>query len=157
VGVGLALLTYLVVRGGFLTGSFDVGTDVAKTINPFGVAAVAALTGMFAREASNKLSDIFGRLFSSEEAEADADKALTLTSVTATETGTAPDIKVEFAIEGDGFVKGAKLAIGKKEFDTTFADATQLTATIDQKDRGTGKKAKVKNPDGAESGEVEIG
>src|SRR5262249_50058448 len=58
-GAGIGFIFYLVVRGGFLSGSnFD-----ATTVNPFGVTAVAALVGMFCDPALQKLREGFLALF----------------------------------------------------------------------------------------------
>ena len=58
-GGALAFIVYAVVRGGFLTGS---AAD-ARIINPFGAIAVAALVGMFADKATQKLAELFDTLF----------------------------------------------------------------------------------------------
>ena len=60
-GVALAVVFYAAIRGGFVAGS---PADV-KSVNPFGVFAVAALVGMFADKAGNKLAEIFDALFRS--------------------------------------------------------------------------------------------
>ena len=60
-GVALSLVFYTAIRGGFVAGS---PADV-KSVNPFGVFAIAALVGMFADKAGNKLAEIFDALFRS--------------------------------------------------------------------------------------------
>ena len=55
VGMALALIFYAVIRGGFLAGT----PADAKSVNPFGVVALAGLVGMFADKASQKLSEVF--------------------------------------------------------------------------------------------------
>lgn len=62
VGAGVALIFYLVLRGGFLAGTdVDVGTTT-----PFGIVAVAALAGMFSDRAYQKLSEVARNLFRTE-------------------------------------------------------------------------------------------
>jgi hypothetical protein len=61
-GSGLALTFYLGVRGGFLMPEAE-GTDV----NPYGVTAVAVLVGLFSKQATNKLSELFDTLFKTEK------------------------------------------------------------------------------------------
>jgi hypothetical protein len=63
-GAGIALIFYLVVRGGFLAGASG---DV-KSVNPFGISAVAALVGIFSDVAFNKLREIFETLFKPSDA-----------------------------------------------------------------------------------------
>jgi hypothetical protein len=61
-GSGLALIFYLAVRGGFfMTGT--KGTDV----NPYGIAGVSALVGLFSKQATNKLAEVFDTLFKTEQ------------------------------------------------------------------------------------------
>ena len=62
-GATLAFIFYAVLRGGFLTGT---PADV-KVVNPFGAVAVAALVGMFADKATQKLAEVFETLFKAED------------------------------------------------------------------------------------------
>jgi hypothetical protein len=62
IGGGLAFIFYLVLRGGFLIGT-DYGTPA---VNPFGLAAVAALVGMFSSRASLKLKEIADSVFKTD-------------------------------------------------------------------------------------------
>lgn len=60
IGSGLALFFYVGFRAGLLTGA---GTSTADVINPFGVAAIGGLAGMFSKQATDKLSEVFSTLF----------------------------------------------------------------------------------------------
>jgi hypothetical protein len=62
VGGALALVSYLVLRGG-LTSSLATGQD----INPFGVTAVAGLVGLFTQETTVKLKEVFSTLLAPAE------------------------------------------------------------------------------------------
>lgn len=53
----LALIVYFTLRGGYL------GQDQAAPVNPYGVAALSALVGLFTRHAVSKLTDVFDTLF----------------------------------------------------------------------------------------------
>ena len=55
IGAGLAVLFYLILRGGLITGS-------AAQVNFFGFAAISALVGLFTPEAALKLQQIFTTL-----------------------------------------------------------------------------------------------
>jgi IPT/TIG domain-containing protein len=66
IGVCLALVVYFAMRGGLL--SMVLSGTVAqdpKNINPFGLAAIAGLTGMFSKQAADKLAEVFTTLFKS--------------------------------------------------------------------------------------------
>jgi hypothetical protein len=55
-GAMLAVIIYFTLRGGFL------GTGVPATINPFGIAAIAALVGLFTDNAMHKLRQVMDAL-----------------------------------------------------------------------------------------------
>ncbi|HEY1920241.1 MAG TPA: IPT/TIG domain-containing protein [Streptosporangiaceae bacterium] len=55
VGGGLAVVFYVILRGGLITGT-------AAQVNPFGFAAISALVGLFSPEAAEKLKQIFSTL-----------------------------------------------------------------------------------------------
>jgi hypothetical protein len=59
IGVALAVVFFLLIRGGL----FNPGSDSTAAINPFGLVAIAAVIGLFAIEAADKLHDIFDNLF----------------------------------------------------------------------------------------------
>jgi len=58
-GAGIAVLLYLVIRGGFLAGT---GSDI-KNANTFGMCAIAGLAGAFSDTAFAKLKEVFDTLF----------------------------------------------------------------------------------------------
>src|SRR5688572_14334898 len=64
VGSALAMIVYFVLRAGLISGTTAEGTN---TLNPYGIAAISALSGMFSRQATEKLRDVFGKLCSVEE------------------------------------------------------------------------------------------
>jgi Putative Ig domain len=76
VGGGIAFIFYLVIRGGFLAGTnFD-----ATAVNPFGLAALAALVGMFSDKAILKLGEVFSTLFKAEDTRRDKLGQLAITT-----------------------------------------------------------------------------
>ena len=68
IGVPLALLFYFVLRGGLLYAGVAVGD-----ISPFGIAAVSGLVGMFSKQATDKLRELFDNLFKTEKSVQRAD------------------------------------------------------------------------------------
>jgi hypothetical protein len=84
-GIGIALLMYFVIRGGFMVGSIADQSVAGSVVNPFGVAALSALAGMFARQASDKLEELFGNLFRTDQKPASGSPTL---------VGTPPQVKV---------------------------------------------------------------
>jgi hypothetical protein len=63
IGIALALVFYLLIRGGLIipNGSTE------PQINAYGIAGLAALVGMFAKQATDKLAEIFDTLFRSDK------------------------------------------------------------------------------------------
>ncbi len=62
IGMALGLVLYFALRGGLIAG--DTG---AAQLSPYGVAALAGLAGMFSKQASDKLREIFENLFKTEK------------------------------------------------------------------------------------------
>ena len=69
-GAGIAFVFYVVVRGGFFSGA---STDL-KTVNMFGVCAIAALAGMFSDTAFQKLNEVFDTMFKANATDARSGK-----------------------------------------------------------------------------------
>jgi hypothetical protein len=69
VGIALAEIFYFALRGGFFT-SGSGGADV----NPFGVAALGGLVGMFSKQAADKLQEVFEEAFKSNSDQKRGDK-----------------------------------------------------------------------------------
>ncbi len=66
IGVALAEIFYFAIRAGFF------GTDTPTTfINPYGIAAVAGLVGLFSKQATDKLKEVFDTLFSTPPGQGD--------------------------------------------------------------------------------------
>ena len=67
IGSGLSLFFYVGFRAGLLTGSATTSAD----INPFGIAAIGGLAGMFSKQATDKLSEVFSTMFKTSSATGD--------------------------------------------------------------------------------------
>jgi hypothetical protein len=66
-GAILALVFYAAIRGGFL--AINAGTTTkASDLNPYGVAGVAFIVGMFSKPATTKLGEVFQALFNTDKA-----------------------------------------------------------------------------------------
>jgi len=62
IGAALALMVYFAARGGLIAGGSG-----AENLSPYGVAAIAGLTGMFSKQASDKLREVFENLFKTDK------------------------------------------------------------------------------------------
>jgi hypothetical protein len=118
VGVCLALVVYFAMRGGLL--SMVLSGDTAKNpsnINPFGIAAIAGLTGMFSKQAADKLAEVFTTLLKSggDENRKDslAPAAAPVIKLIAPNQGLRVG-KTEIVITGTGFATEATVSFGEK-------------------------------------------
>jgi len=64
IGMALAEVVYLAVRGGLLNSG---ATATPAAISPYGVAAMSSLTGLFSRQATDKLREVFETLFRTQQ------------------------------------------------------------------------------------------
>ena len=58
ISAALALIFYFAIRAGLFSGS-----AADQTVNPFGVAAISGMVGMFSKQATEKLAKIFDTIF----------------------------------------------------------------------------------------------
>ncbi|HEY1272320.1 MAG TPA: hypothetical protein VGF08_10065 [Terriglobales bacterium] len=72
IGVALALIVYFSIRGGLVGAS--TGAD---GLSPYGVAAIAGLAGLFSKQATDKLREVFENLFKTDHPPNRTDKLTT--------------------------------------------------------------------------------
>lgn len=70
IGGTLALIFYFVLRGGLLATAAS-----ANDMSPYGIAAMAGLAGMFSKQATDKLRELFDNLFRTAEGQGDDARA----------------------------------------------------------------------------------
>jgi hypothetical protein len=72
IGMALALVVYFVVRAGLIGGAG--GTS---SMSPYGAAAIAGMCGLFSKQATDKLREVFENLFRTEKKSERADPLTT--------------------------------------------------------------------------------
>lgn len=102
IGAALALLTYVAVRGGFLSGNTSTAT---ANIDAYGVATVSGLVGLFSKQATDKLEEIFSTAFRTGSGTGDSQRT---DSISDSITAEAPSIT---ALQPDSFSIAAPEAI----------------------------------------------
>ncbi len=150
IGMMLALLFYFVFRGGFVTAGTNQGGDAAASfINPFGVAALAGLVGMFSKAAADKLNEVFLTMFKPEQGDAKrSDKlAAAMPAITAIDPNTGPATGgTPVTIKGTGFTEGAQVTFGGAAATSVKLVGDTLTAVTPPHEPGVVDVA-VMNPD----------
>ena len=115
-GAMLAVIFYLVVRGGFFSPQAST-----ETTSPFGFAALSALVGLFSPQATLKLKEVAETIFTKPAAGADhkpqgstdpqsASPALTISTVSPSSGKSSGTEKI--TIVGTGFLDGAQVMFG---------------------------------------------
>jgi hypothetical protein len=131
IGMILAVIFYLVIRGGFLSAGTEAGN-----INPFGIAALAGLVGMFSKQAADKLNEVFNTLFRTAPGEGDSKRKDDLTNPVPSISDVEPKSveaetqNVVVTLKGTGFVEGSVVRINGINRETEFVSPTQLTAKL---------------------------
>jgi hypothetical protein len=114
IGSGLALIVYFALRGGLIGGDAS-----SKAVNPYGVAALAALAGLFSRQAVDKLGEVFDTFFRTRPEDQDSDALETpvpdLENIEPTSFSSAQG--QDLTLRGRGFDEGTTVLIKAAETD----------------------------------------
>jgi hypothetical protein len=147
IGVSLALIFYFVVRAGFLTGGSG------DNVSPYGVATLGALAGMFSKQATDKLEEVFTTIFRPAPGKGDAKRgdklgAPAVSGMIPKEGSSAGGTEV--TISGTGFMDKPSVTFGgTPATSVTFTNATTIKVTTPEHDPGI-VEVVVTNPDGQE-------
>jgi hypothetical protein len=153
IGMALAALFYLVVRGGFFSTSSQPGS-----VNPYGIAALAGLVGMFSKQATEKLNELFTNLFRTEQKDQKKDKLTDNGAANKKPTITSFDppsitaaTALSLTVQGTNFVKESIVLIDQINLTPELKSPTELVVTIKASDIPTGgdKSVTVVNPENA--------
>lgn len=156
VGVAMALVFYVVIRGGVL-----VLSGGESQVDPYAIMTVAALAGMFSKQASDKLAEVFDTMFRSA---GDAERADKLTPTTPKLSAVEPpsvavgagDIIVK--VRGEGFVASSVIAFDGVERASTFTNTTELAFQLQAAELVSPGEhtVTVSNPEGGVSNELKL-
>jgi hypothetical protein len=148
IGGAVALIFYMLIRGGMLSLASGDGTGLPSA---FGMAAMAALAGMFSKQATDKLDDVFDTLFKTDKDEKRQDglQKPVITSFDPAEghVGTGPQ---PLKVAGTGFAAGATVQVNGATRATTPGEGVlTVTLTPDDVAKAQDLEIRVANPDGA--------
>ena len=130
IGATLALLLYVALRAGF----FTAGTE-AEAVNPYGVAALAGLSGLFSKQATDKLREVFTTMFQVSAGDNLRKDSLapprpTITAVERAPQQPGPGEGLAIQVTGSDFAEGATIEIDGQPVATTPVEGTDaLVAT----------------------------
>lgn len=137
IGAALALLLYFAFRGGLVTGQ-----DASEDVNPYGIAALSGLAGLFSKQATDKLKEVFDVFFHTSETEGDdlrADKpehgrpVLTRLEPSEVKVGEQPEV----TLVGQRFEKGAQVLVNDRPRDAGWVSETELKLQLTDADTST--------------------
>jgi IPT/TIG domain-containing protein len=126
---------YFAVRGGLLPMGAEVGS-----VSLFGIAAISALAGMFSKQATDKLREVFDTFFKTAAGDQRADKLHNpLPSIAAIDPPSVPvgGAEVKITIKGSNFIEESVVRVNDSERPTDFASTTQLVAHLTPADTQT--------------------
>ncbi|MBV9286945.1 MAG: hypothetical protein JO288_03840 [Hyphomicrobiales bacterium] len=133
IGMAPAVLIYMVLRGGLIAPLAEsAGGRAATVLNPYGLAAIAGMAGMFSKQATDKLSELFDSLFRTSKPVTRADPlnptppAIARADPARLIAGTA----VALLLVGRSFDKDCTAAINGKPRDVHWENDTRLTVTL---------------------------
>ncbi len=139
VGAALALIVYFAVRAGFMS-----VTTQSNDINIYGIVAIAALAGLFSKQATDKLDEVFTTLFRTEHGEGDDKRKDRLEKVPRPVAASLAPAQVEAGastvevnVVGTDFVRGSIVLYEGQDRETTFIGATKLSASLRAEDVAT--------------------
>jgi DNA-binding protein YbaB len=126
IGASLAVITYMVLRGGVFLVSTQTSADVA---NPFGYAALAGLVGLFSSEAAEWLRNVFAQVFTTASEGKDATKEATKPTIAKTQP---PHESAGGAvvITGMGLAEVTSVTFDKVPAEFEMVSDTELKATV---------------------------
>lgn len=136
IGIALALLFYLVLRGGLIMPSSNGGSQDATNINVYGIAAISAMAGMFSKQATDKLREVFETLFRPREPVDRADPLVPGTPVISSTTPATLKAGVPgtLTITGREFQSNCNVFIDSKLRTSRRTSDIQMSVTVDAAD-----------------------
>jgi hypothetical protein len=141
IGIALALVFYFAVRGGLLAAD-----ATNQTVNPFGIAALAGLVGMFSKQATDKLDEVFTTAFRTAPGHGDDQRKDSMDNPKPRVAGVEPPTiatgsdTVTLRLHGEGFIPHSQVRISPLDTDvvleraTTFVNSTELTVVLIKED-----------------------
>jgi hypothetical protein len=139
VAMALAAIFYFVVRGGFLSAGAE-----PDSLNMYGIAAIAGMVGMFSKQATDKLGEVFDTMFKTGPSRGDSQRKDSLDNPVPTVASAelappsenSPNPSV--TLKGTGFMRGSIVRANGVNRETVFTDSSQVRAVLAPQDVAAG-------------------
>jgi len=159
IGAAIALLFYLLLRGGLLAASAE-----PSDVSVFGFVGIGALAGMFSKQASDKLRELFDTVWNvasgaGDELRAnklnDSDPFIELLEPSEVKVGEAP---VMVKVTGVRFPDDSRVFVGDEDRPTVVVGGSELEFSLIAKDTATAREidVAVHGADGVVSNTVKL-
>lgn len=164
IGISLALVFYLLLRGGLMvptlpggnaTANANATTNATDFLNPYGIAAISAMAGMFSKQATDKLRELFDTLFRTQQPVSRADPLPPAAPVIASTEPTKLTLNspVTLEIHGERFQPNCKVTVNGVARDADRINDTVVKVILKAADVSAlgSLQLVVENPDGGRS------
>ena len=138
IGMALAAIFYVTIRAGFLTSAGQ-----PATINVYGITSMAGLVGMFAKQATDKLSEVFDTVFRTAPGGGDMQRKDSLDHPAPIIASIAPvtiaptNSPVTVTLRGSGFTADSVARVRDSDRPTTLVGPNQLKVVLPAADVAT--------------------
>ena len=126
IGAALATVFYFVVRAGFFSGDAP-----NSAVNAYGIAAVAGFVGLFSRQATDKLRELFDTLFKTDDAEQELDPVLGIVSPDPVPAAGDP---VRLTLTGAGFMRHSEVRIDGRALPAEYLGPACIAVDVPRSD-----------------------
>jgi len=142
-GAALATIFYFAIRGGL----FASGSNTSA-VNAFGIAAISTLVGLFSKQATEKLDEVFQTLFKTGSAGKQQPSQQKDNPVPEINSVDRSADQTSLQVTGSNFIASSKVQINGVDRATQFKDASSLQAKLNAADAGNIKVVVVNPPPG---------
>jgi hypothetical protein len=134
IGIALAIVSYLILRGGLIVPTLQAPKDgdlqgATVLLNPYGIAAFAALAGMFSRQATDKLREVFETVFTAQKAVPRSEPLKGKPAITVDPVKLTRGSPQVLTVTGSGFDKDIKATLDGKPREAQWISDKQLKVT----------------------------
>lgn len=134
IGVALAIVSYLILRGGLIVPTLQAPRDgdlqgATVLLNPYGVAAFSALAGMFSRQATDKLREVFETVFTAQKAVPRSEPLRGKPAISVDPEKLKRGTPQALTVTGSGFDKDIKAALNGQARAVQWISGTQVKIT----------------------------